>query len=257
MWSQVPCPSFQSGKLPPHSDLALIGTFSGSFNLISKTSQPSYFAKLSCSALPLCLSWHLSSTGPGLAVRLLGEENKASNSQQQKWKQLVAQLPSFQVMLEGAAHKKQCSGILTASVSLLTAPTAAGCQMLSSSSPSTYTSPSWQPIIRTVKGKCHVKTDLNARQLVGNLSYLTMPTSPCREMSFSLRSTVLIREPELFWAAFSKRIHCSEMLPFLTNLAFVFRVSHVHSVEGALKKIKNSNHMRTSQEYLDKTLRWH
>lgn len=52
---------------------------------------------------------------------------------------------------EGAAHKKQHSGILTVSVSLVTAPTAAGCQMLSSFSPSTYTSPGWQPIIRTVK----------------------------------------------------------------------------------------------------------
>lgn len=85
----------------------------------------------------------------------------------------------------------------------------------------------------------------------------TMPTSPCREISLRLRSTVLIREPELFWSAFSKCIHCSEMLPFPTNLTSVFRASHLHSVEGALEKSKKSKHMRKSQEYLDKTLRWH
>lgn len=53
MRSQVQCG--MSGKLPPHSDLALIGMFSGFFNLISKISKPSCFAKLSCSALLLCL----------------------------------------------------------------------------------------------------------------------------------------------------------------------------------------------------------
>lgn len=97
-------------KLHPHSDLPLVEMLSGSFNLISKTPKPSCFAQLSCSALPLCLpalsSWHLSSIGQGLAVHFLGEENKASNSQQEKWKQLVAWLSLFQVMLEGAANKK-------------------------------------------------------------------------------------------------------------------------------------------------------
>lgn len=110
MWSQVQCPSFQSGKLHPRSGLPIIEMFSGSFNLISKTPKPSCFAQLSCSASPLCLpalsSWHLSSIGQGLAVHLLGEENKASNSQQEKWKQLVARLSLFQIMLEGAANKK-------------------------------------------------------------------------------------------------------------------------------------------------------
>lgn len=115
-WSQVRCHPFQFGKLLPHSDLALLETLSGSFDLNSKTSKSSCFAKLSCWALQFYLLKALDTytpTNQGLAVQLLREENKTSNSQQQEWKQLLAQLYGFLYFKScwKAQLKKQRSGI--------------------------------------------------------------------------------------------------------------------------------------------------
>lgn len=44
------------------------------------------------------------------------------------------------------------------------------------------------------------------------------------------------------------------MLPFPSNVTSVFRASPFHSVEGALEK---SKFRRKSQEYFDKTVKWH
>lgn len=83
--------------------------------LIPKT-KSSCFAKLSRWALQFDLLKALDTytpTNQGLAVQLLREENKTSNSQQQEWQQLLAQLHGFLHFKScwKAQLKKQRSGI--------------------------------------------------------------------------------------------------------------------------------------------------